>query len=84
MINNRLIVTLVTAGAFAVAGLIPLASATEPPAVAPRKTVRMAPLKKPVQALIRLASRSGAELLPGFGRCHHMGCRGYFLVGIGY
>jgi hypothetical protein len=78
IINFRFIVVPATFVAFAIASLVPPASAAELPGISsPPKAVRIVPaVKKPAAPIrIRLASRS--DFLPSFWR-------GYALLGVGF
>jgi hypothetical protein len=81
IVNPRLVVSLVTSVAFAVAGLMPLASAAELPAVSAHKAVSIAP-KRAARARLKVPLRS--DLLASFGSCSHLGCRGYLVLGVAF
>jgi hypothetical protein len=77
IINPRFIIVLATFVAFAIASVVPPASAAELPVVSSPKAVRIAPaLKKPAAPIrVRVAWRS--DLLPSGGRS-------YALLGVGF
>jgi hypothetical protein len=77
IVNPRFIIVLATFVAFAIASVVPPASAAELPVVSSPKAVRIAPaLKKPAAPIrVRVAWRS--DLLPSGGR-------GYALLGVGF
>jgi hypothetical protein len=77
IVNPCFVVTLATFVAFAVASLVPPASAAEPPAVSSRKAVRIAPALKKPAAPVRMRVAWRSDLLPSGGR-------GYALLGVGF
>jgi hypothetical protein len=78
IINPRFIIVLATFVAFAIASVVPPASAAELPVVSSPKAVRIAPaLKKPAAPIRVRVAWWRSDLLPSGGR-------GYALLGVGF
>jgi hypothetical protein len=90
--DPRLLASLLAAAAFTIAAMIPPVSAAEIASAPARKAASATPaakvstapsIKKPAApASIRLASR--ADPLPNYSACSHLGCQGYFVIGVGF